>query len=66
MKFEKFYIENILKKFQKNLGVSNFTRGTISQKEGTKRPLGAKKIEPTQPDSLAAWGMLIGPTWGVR
>jgi hypothetical protein len=62
MKFEKSYIENFLKKFQKNPGVSNFTIGTISQKEGTRRPPGAKRAEPTWPDSLATWGMLIGPT----
>jgi hypothetical protein len=66
MKFEILYIENFHEKFQKNLGIGNFTRGTIGQKEGTKRPLGAKRAEPTWPDSLAAWGMLIGPTWGVR
>jgi hypothetical protein len=47
MKFEKFYTENFLEKFQKNSGVSNFTSGTISQKEGTKRPPGAKRVEPT-------------------
>jgi hypothetical protein len=62
MKFEKSYTENFLEKFQKNSRVSNFTRRTISQKEGTKRPPGAKRAKPTWPDYLAAWGMLVGPT----
>jgi hypothetical protein len=46
MKFEKFYTENFLEKFQKNPGVTNFTRGTISQKEGTKRLPGPKEQSP--------------------
>jgi hypothetical protein len=62
MKFEKSYTENFLEKFQKKPVVSNFTKGTIGQKEGTRRPPGAKRAEPMQPDSLAAWGMLVAPT----
>jgi hypothetical protein len=66
MKFEKSYTENFLENFQKKSRVSNFTRGTINQKEGTRRPPGAKRADPMRPDSLAAWGMLVGPTWGDR
>ena len=36
MNFEKFSSENFLEKFQKNLGLSYFTRGTSSQKWGPK------------------------------
>jgi hypothetical protein len=66
MKFEKFSSENFLVKFQKNLEVSYFTRGTNNQKRGARRPPGTKIGCPTRPDSLAAWDPLTLATGGVR
>ena len=66
MKFEKFSSENFLEKFQKNLEVSYFTRGTNSQKGDTRGPPGTKRECPTRPDSLAAWDPPTWPPGGVR
>ena len=64
--FCKVSVENFLKKFQKNLVVTYFTRGTNCQKGSSRGPPGAKRECPTQPQYLVAWDPPSWSTEGVR